>query len=110
MLYRHIVEKNLFFLSTIYIFRLSIFYNYPYVCQGIAKCFNRKSETRSVAIFCKVMPENFDKDKFDPKQLTDCPIERKSIEVGKLTELTKDEYADVPPTETEFQLVYKVTQ
>ena len=56
------------------------------------------------------MPKNFDKDKFDPKQLTGCPIEKKSVEVGKLTELTKDEYSHVPPTETEFQLIFKVNK
>ena len=39
------------------------------MCQGIAKLFDRKTNNRAVAIFCKVMPKNFDKDKFNPKLL-----------------------------------------
>ena len=39
------------------------------MCQGIAKLFDRKTNNRAVAIFCKVMPKTFDKDKFNPKLL-----------------------------------------
>jgi hypothetical protein len=66
-----------------------------------------------VAIFCKVLPKTFDKDKFNPKMLglpqpQDCPVLRvKSSVIGKITGLTQDEYSDVPPTETELQLVCK---